>query len=74
MAYKCNSCSYQANARFPGGRCPACDSFDVVTTQTQPPTPSKKKKTAFEIFLLVVFWSALIYKVWSDYLQDYLQG
>jgi hypothetical protein len=69
MAYICNDCSNQSTKRFPSGKCPACDSYNISSTNKLPETTTKTKKpkTLIEIVILVLLWGLIAYGGWSKY-------
>ena len=69
MAYICNDCSNQSTKRFPNGKCPACDSYNIRSTDkfTLTSTQERKPKTLFEIVLLVLLWGVIAYGAWNKY-------
>jgi len=69
MAYICNDCSNQSTKRFPNGKCPACDSYNIRSTDkfTLTTTQERKPKTLFEIVILVLLWGLIAYGGWSKY-------
>lgn len=76
MAYRCLDCGYQAARKFPAGRCPACDSFNIKSTQPvddeAKPRREKEPKTLIELVLMVGLWALLLYGAWDKYLRDWL--
>jgi hypothetical protein len=67
MSYRCLDCSYTRKGKFPGGKCPACDSWNISRPKTESFGIPKDKKTKMEIFILVLFWGFLIFGVWDRY-------
>jgi len=77
MAYKCTECGNRSSKRFPGGKCPACDSFKVVSigasgASSSPETVVKPKASKEKIALMLVFWALFLYGLWDNYLQNML--
>jgi|JI8StandDraft_1071087.scaffolds.fasta_scaffold633578_1 hypothetical protein len=72
MAYICNDCGNRSSRRFPGGKCPACDSFNIRGTamNTRQALREKEPKTLFELLLMLLLWGALGYGVWDRFLRD----
>lgn len=68
MAYKCLDCSYTAKAKFPAGKCPACDSFNVRGAKSKAGPVSKERKTIGDIVFAVLLWGVLIWGFWDQYL------
>ena len=72
MAYLCNDCGNKSSRKFPGGKCPACDSFNIKSTaptSTRQAIREKEPKTLLEIVLLCLLWGALAYGAWDRYLR-----
>lgn len=71
MAYICNDCGNRSSRQFPGGRCPACDSFSIRSTDksTRQAIRDKEPKTLLELVLMVLLWGALAYGVWDRFLR-----
>ncbi|RZU47982.1 hypothetical protein EV700_0951 [Fluviicoccus keumensis] len=71
MPYLCNDCGNKSSRQFPGGRCPACDSFNIrnTTPSTRQAIREKEPKTLLEIVLLCLLWGALAYGAWDRYLR-----
>ena len=71
MAYICQACSYRAKTKFPGGKCPACDSFNIKSDREakSDATRQQERKTFVEYFILVLFWAVLIWGIWDRYLK-----
>jgi len=71
MPYKCLDCGNATKTKFVQGRCPACDSFNVqrVGDGSEKVQAVKPKKTVFQIFLLILFWSLFAYGVWENYIK-----
>ena len=69
MAYICNDCSNQSTKRFLNGKCPACDSYNISSTNkfTVTSTQERKPKTLIEIVILVLLWGLIAYGGWSKY-------
>ncbi len=73
MPYQCLECGNKSSKKFPGGKCPACDSFRVKTIgkpEKKSVVRQKESKTKVEIFLMVLLWGLLAYGVWDRYLKD----
>jgi len=70
--FKCFDCGNTSSKRFPGGACPACDSFNVRSLAASS-APSKKPKVSKEKkIMLVLFWSLFLYGLWDNYLSEWL--
>ena len=71
MAYICLDCSYRAKAKFPGGKCPACDSFNIQAESKMPAgaTQQQERKTLAEYCTLILFWGFLLWGIWDRYLK-----
>ena len=71
MAYICNDCGNKSSKQFPGGKCPACDSFNIKSTQqsTRQAIKAKEPKTLFELVIMVLLWAVLIYGAWDKFLR-----
>lgn len=73
MAYLCNDCGNQSSRKFPGGKCPACDSFNIKSTapvSTRQAIKEKEPKTLLELVLLCLLWGGLAYGAWDRYLRQ----
>ena len=70
MSYQCLDCSYRSKTKFPGGKCPACDSYNIrKPAGMRVADDIKEPKTKVEIFTLVLFWGVLLWGVWDRYLK-----
>ena len=71
MAFICNDCGNKSTKKFPQGKCPACDSFNIKTTHktTQQAIKEKEPKTLIELVILALLWGLLAYGVWDKYLK-----
>lgn len=70
MAFICNDCSYRSAEKFSGGKCPACDSFNIKADhKTVPKRSNKRQRTTIEFVILIVVWLALAYGVWDRYIK-----
>lgn len=71
MAYICNDCGNKSSKQFPGGKCPACDSFNIKSTHisTRQAIREKEPKTMLELAIMVLLWSLLAYGAWDKYLR-----
>ena len=69
MAYICNDCSNQSTKRFPNGKCPACDSYNISSTNKLAASTKidRKPKTLIEIIILVLLWGLIAYGAWNKY-------
>jgi len=69
MVYICNDCSNQSSKKFPNGKCPACDSYNISSTDkpTLSTTPKRKPKKLIEIVILVLLWGLIFYGAWNKY-------
>lgn len=72
MAYICNDCGNRASQKFPGGKCPACDSFNIRSDRpsTRQAIREKEPRTLFELVILVLLWGLLAYGVWDRFLRE----
>ena len=71
MAYICLDCSNKSSKQFPGGRCPACDSFNIKTTHKKVDNkPQRKKKTFTEIIIMSSLWFIFIYGAYQHYFDE----
>lgn len=69
MAYQCLDCSYKSQVKFPGGKCPACDSYNIKNSGGMKVSDDiKEPKTKVEIATLILFWGVLIWGIWDRYL------
>jgi predicted ATP-dependent serine protease len=57
MTYFCNDCSYRGKKSGQGGECPACGSFNLVSSKAQQEEPPPAK---WRLVLLAVLWAYLI--------------
>lgn len=71
MAYVCLDCSHRSKAKFTGGKCPACDSFNIQAERKAPSGNARqqKRKTLAEYFTLILFWGFLLWGIWDRYLS-----
>ena len=71
MAFICNDCGNKSTKKFPQGKCPACDSFNIKTTHktTQQAIKEKEPKTLIELVILALLWGLLAYGAWDKYLK-----
>lgn len=71
MAYLCNDCGNKSSKKFPQGKCPACDSFNIKSTHTgtRQAIREKEPKTLLELVLMVLLWGLLIYGAWDKYVR-----
>lgn len=70
MAYRCLDCGNRSSKKFPGGRCPACDSYDIKSDRIPLSHEKEKpKKTLLEIMIMSVLWGLLFLGVWDRYLR-----
>jgi hypothetical protein len=69
MTYTCKDCSHQSTKKFPNGKCPACDSYNIITTNKLPElsTQERKPKTKIEIVIVVILWGLIGYGAWNKY-------
>jgi len=74
MGYKCLDCGNRSSKQFPLGKCPACDSFKVSSTQSEDLAvfPTKAKTSKEKKILLVLFWALFLYGLWDNYLSEWL--
>lgn len=71
MAFICNDCGNKSTKKFPAGRCPACDSFNVKSNNTtREAIREKEPKTLIEIIIMCLMWGLLAYGVWDRYLHE----
>jgi predicted ATP-dependent serine protease len=69
MAYQCLDCSNQSSKKFPAGRCPACNSYNIKSDrQGMVYEKDKPKKTLAEILIMSVLWGALLLGVIDRYI------
>lgn len=61
MAWKCLDCGNKSSRQFPGGRCPACDSFNVEGVgkkkNAEPERSERRKK--IDVAVLILCWGSL---------------
>ncbi len=71
MAFICNDCGNKSTQKFPHGKCPACDSFNIKSTHlsTKQAIQEKEPKTLIEIAIMCIVWGLLGYGVWDRYLR-----
>lgn len=71
MAYICNDCGNKSSKQFPGGKCPACDSFNIKSTHTSTRQAIKDKepKTMLELVIMVLLWIWLAYGAWDLFMR-----
>lgn len=64
MSYQCNDCSYSKKAPFPGGKCPACGSFNIHREgdEHQRDQPGGKR---WRLLLSLGLWALLGYLVYQ---------
>jgi hypothetical protein len=69
MTYTCKDCSHTSSKKFPNGKCPACDSYNISSTNklAEPTTKERKPKTMIEIVILVLLWGLIAYGAWDKY-------
>jgi hypothetical protein len=69
MTYTCKDCSHTSNKKFPNGKCPACDSYNISSTNklAESTTKEKKPKKKIEIVILVLLWGLIAYGAWDKY-------
>ena len=73
MPYQCMECGNKSSKKFPGGKCPACDSFRVKTVgkpEKKSSAQQKEEKTKVEIFLMLLLWGFFAYGVWDRYVKE----
>lgn len=66
VAYRCQDCTYKSasKSRFPGGRCPACGSFNIKSTEAN--RGEEKEEDASrqrQLVILVALWGAFLLTV-----------
>lgn len=70
MAFICKDCGNKSTRKFPGGKCPACESYNIRnTSSTREAIREKQPKTLMEILILCVVWILFIYGAWDRYLR-----
>jgi hypothetical protein len=73
MAFICNDCGNKFTRKFPNGKCPACDSFNIKSTHSVQDTKrairEKEPKTLIELVIMCMVWGLLGYGVWDQYLR-----
>ena len=69
MSYRCLDCSNSASKKFPGGKCPACGSYNVKSdfAKIRYAEKEKPKKTLIEILVMSGLWGLLLYGVWDRF-------
>lgn len=67
MAYKCLDCSYTSKKGFANGRCPGCDSANIVNTNRMKAEPRKKKRSPLETIIMIILWIIFIYGGYQHY-------
>ena len=69
MSYTCKDCSHTSSKKFPNGKCPACDSYNISSTNklAEPTTKERKPKTMVEMVILVLLWGLIAYGAWNEY-------
>lgn len=66
----CRDCGNKSSKKFPGGKCPGCDSFNIKNTNsTSEAIREKEPKTLVEIVIMCLVWAFLAYGVWDKYLS-----
>lgn len=60
MTYQCNDCSYTHPGVFPGGKCPACDSFNISTRKTATDAASPQQTGRWRLAILLALWGVLL--------------
>ena len=65
MAWQCLDCSNRSSRQFPGGKCPACGSFNIKSRGMRYAEPEKPRKTLLEIVMMVALWALLLYGFWD---------
>lgn len=70
MAYICNDCGNRDTRKFPGGRCPGCDSFNIRSTHGgMQDIKEREPRTMFELSILALLWGLLAYGAWDHFLR-----
>jgi len=70
MAFSCKDCSYTSKKKFPGGKCPACDSFNVSAShKSNAETDARPKRTLMQVCVMIIVWLAFAYAVWDSYFK-----
>lgn len=70
MAFICKDCGNKSSTKFPGGKCPACESFNIRnTSSTKEAIREKEPKTLIEIVILAMVWILFAYGAWDRYLR-----
>jgi len=69
MSYTCLDCGNRSSKQFPGGRCPACDSFNIKSKRKKDSgVETEKPSSNVQRFLLVFLWILVAYGVWKNYM------
>ena len=76
MIYTCKDCSHQSTTRFPNGKCPACDSYNISSTNkiAESSAKDRKPKTKIEIVILILLWvsySSLIVLFGAEFTRSF---
>jgi hypothetical protein len=70
MAFICKDCGNKSSTKFPGGKCPACNSYNIRNTNsTREAIREKEPKTLVEIVIMFLVWGLLIYGVWDKFIK-----
>jgi len=71
MSYVCLDCTHRSKKKFPGGKCPACNSFNIKSDSKPQADTSRQqeRKTLVEYFILILFWGFLLWGIWDRYLK-----
>jgi len=70
MSYRCKDCGNSSTKKFPGGRCPACDSFNVTGRQSNRNKDDGPKHTSlFKKATAILLWSFFAWGIWFEYFR-----
>lgn len=69
MNYTCHDCSHTSSTKFPHGKCPACDSYNISSTNKLGKSANKEKKptSIIKIIVLILLWGLIGYGAWDKY-------
>jgi uncharacterized membrane protein YvbJ len=61
MGWRCLDCGNKASKKFPAGRCPACDSFNVQGKSSKAKNPNERseQRKKIDVTILLVCWGSL---------------
>jgi hypothetical protein len=70
VAHICNDCGNHSTTKFPGGKCPACNSYNIKNTHsTQEAIPEKEPRSPVKIVILCIVWALFFYGAWDRYIR-----